>query len=75
MDVLQKWLSNFIVYFDKVTKYIWYMRNLIIRLISRSQGVPLHNVALLVAVILRGAVSADDRKVKIVLRKVKEFMS
>ena len=68
-------LSNFIVYFDKVTKYIWYMRNLIIRLISRSQGVPLHNVALLVAVILRGAVSADDRKVKIVLRKVKEFMS
>ena len=51
------------------------MRNLIITLISRSQGVPLHNVTLLVAVILRGTVSADDRKVKIVLRKVKEFMS
>ena len=68
------------VYFDKVTKYIWYMmRNLIIiTLVSRSQGVPLHNVALLVAVILRGAVSADDGQVQIVLRKLRklrEFMS
>ena len=68
------------VYFDKVTKYIWYMmRNLIIiTLVSRSQGVPLHNVALLVAVILRGAISADDGQVQIVLRKLRElreFMS
>ena len=68
------------VYFDKVTKYIWYMmRNLIIiTLVSRSQGVPLHNVALLVAVILRGAVTADDGQVQIVLRKLRklrEFMS
>ena len=68
------------VYFDKVTKYIWdMMRNLIIiTLVSRSQGVPLHNVALLVAVILRGAISADDGQVQIVLRKLRElseFMS
>ena len=48
------------------------MRNLIIiTLVSRSQGVPLHNVALLVAVILRGAVSADDGQVQIVLRIVR----
>ena len=70
--------NTFKVYFDKVTKYIWYVciheklnNNTDIH---GSQGVPLHNVTLLVAVILRGAVSADDGKVQIVLR-LRRFMS